>query len=60
MWLVFPSRSACSQSQASLGQMYIVDYLTNGMPRDEVIVRFAIGYDSREFTGFDLRLCMLT
>ncbi len=49
-----------SQSQASLGQMYIVDHLINGMPRNEFMARFAIGYFYREARAFCLRMFGLT
>ena len=49
-----------SQSQAALGQMYIVDHLINGMPRNEFMARFAIGYYVREVRAFCLRLFKLT
>ncbi len=48
-----------SQSQASLGQMYIVDHLINGMGRIEFMARFAIGYHYREMRAFLLRLFKL-
>ena len=48
-----------SQSQAAMGQMYIVDHLINGMPRNEFMVRFAIGYYYREARAFCLRLFKL-
>jgi glycosyltransferase involved in cell wall biosynthesis len=49
-----------SDSRASLGQMYIVDYLINGMPRNEFVIRFLIGYYYRETRAFCLRLLGLT
>ena len=48
-----------SQSRAAAGQMYIVDHLINGMPRNEFMVRFAVGYYYREVRAFCLRLFRL-
>lgn len=49
-----------SQSQAAAGQMFIVDHLINGMPRNEFIVRFAVGYYYREVRAFCLQMLGLT
>ncbi len=48
-----------SDSKASMGQMFIIDHLLNGMPRNEFMVRFAIGYYYREVRAFCLRLFRL-
>ena len=45
-----------SQSKASIGQKFVIDYLINGMPKTRFIARFHFGYYRKEIEAQLVRL----